>query len=1336
MPVLTPEQLEAIRKIIRDASTALAISTTGLQVTEADLQRLVAEGWVRAEDLQNVVLNSFELGRLKAALPQLQTMTWDQAQDHMRRHPVEMTAEEKLAAEIAQERAGDYCRNLGADLEKQLAGIVTEVSEARAEDMRALIREEVSQAVVDRKTSSELTTALRDATEDWGRDWKRVARTEMQLAHQQGHLENVRRRSGDEALMAKIPSPGACQSCLNLYLDKDGRPAVHPLSWWDAQGVNNVGRSRKDWKAVLGAVHPWCFPAGQRVTTARGQVPIECVTLRDLVLTAEGRWRRVRQLYRHYFSGDLVETAVSGARVRSTPRHLFRGVVGWQAAEELGEGSQIRRFQVLREAQPNDQPSVIEQKGQFALVLLCLDPAGVPVAAIDLNGHLAFFPAEVDQIAPADGVVDNGHAELAQTVAGSAFEFGVRTSGLPEQPRANLSLRLDATAASPVGRSGQRLTLFGGRELLADLHSFAARALLDPSLMQSLDDGSTVHADLLGYRLYGQVFLEVQAHEFVDVEGDASGHAETVAAHTAIVNSTIRETWSGYVYNLGVDEDESYVVEGFAVHNCRCELVEVPKGWEFDDGWNLVPAESTEKSRGGEDLMKAKAYGGPYIGPKGGKWADPQHTIPWHEKMLGVLQAKTPEEKASAVAELAIASHEHYRAAAGAMMRKMPEAHWRENVEIVRDPKHPEHEETKTALENVHQRIVNRINPSKAEQRKKAAALAKEKEQEEYEQQGVEVEEGTSPRELRGKKVWLYHGTSTKHLPHIRKEGLRTAAEHGRKQSNAGSTAARYADPNHVYLTARATGEASAEFYAQAAARKTGGQPVILRVLVDGDDLERDPDDQDISSGRYQYVTDSVTPEQIMEVDGKRQKTTLRKAWEAHAWWLERLEKSRSEIAQSVKEPGSQPVSTAQSPGNSDRSSAHVGGHAHVKDGPSLSAKVAVLACVTPSTSGSVVIRPVDLKCDLRYGEGEVYIPPADCHVGHRIDAVLTEEVHEQLLKSRRCTRLLCDCDLGIPSIGAFGQRPHLVALSPEALFDGGSGASHLRSDLGGTQTALIKAIHQLGGNRQAAHVSIVQHLEKARKLHYRTAFAGLPISIENRKGSIRRWYDPHAKRAGETKVQFPYGYIRLTEGTDGDHVDVYLGPDEQAPHVYVVHQLKAPDFKKLDEDKCMLGFASEADARKAYLAHYDDPRFLGSITTLTIEAFKKKLQTHKGELIKAFGGVAGLVPLDRPVGTMSTQGDPPKDRSDFAAHPVEGHYANPEVSKRQKRKRRRDRLPNVKDKPESLVAYQPGMAREKPVVDRGNPQDPEENRRRFEERLTEQTNARQGIVLRPQDLR
>jgi hypothetical protein len=47
--------------------------------------------------------------------------------------------------------------------------------------------------------------------------------------------------------------------------------------------------------------------------------------------------------------------------------------------------------------------------------------------------------------------------------------------------------------------------------------------------------------------------------------------------------------WAGYVYNIGVDEDESYVVNGVATHNCVCALTYLPRGWNFNHDWEIVP---------------------------------------------------------------------------------------------------------------------------------------------------------------------------------------------------------------------------------------------------------------------------------------------------------------------------------------------------------------------------------------------------------------------------------------------------------------------------------------------------------------------------------------------------------------------------------------------------------------------------------------------------------------------------------------------------------------------------------------------------------------------------
>lgn len=122
----------------------------------------------------------------------------------------------------------------------------------------------------------------------------------------------------------------------------------------------------------------------------------------------------------------------------------------------------------------------------------------------------------------------------------------------------------------------------------------------------------------------------------------------------------------------------------------------------------------------------------------------------------------------------------------------------------------------------------------------------------------------------------------------------------------------------------------------------------------------------------------------------------------------------------------------------------------------------------------------------------------------------------------------------------------------------------------------------------------------------------GLTVWVENEAGTYRQWIDSDGT-AGVTLMAADYGHLDKVIGADGEEVDVYLGPlppGLEPEHVYVVHQMsKASGFAEYDEDKVMLGYVSEEDARAAYLAHYDDPRFLGSVTALTFAEFKSRLE-------------------------------------------------------------------------------------------------------------------------------
>jgi hypothetical protein len=100
--------------------------------------------------------------------------------------------------------------------------------------------------------------------------------------------------------------------------------------------------------------------------------------------------------------------------------------------------------------------------------------------------------------------------------------------------------------------------------------------------------------------------------------------------------------------------------------------------------------------------------------------------------------------------------------------------------------------------------------------------------------------------------------------------------------------------------------------------------------------------------------------------------------------------------------------------------------------------------------------------------------------------------------------------------------------------------------------------------------------------------------------------------------------------------LDVFVGPEESVDEVYVVHQMKGPDFKTEDELKVMLGFESMKQARSVYLAHYTDERFLGHVDTLPLTEFKEKYITPfvkglAGKDVGMLSSAAGVSALQSP---------------------------------------------------------------------------------------------------------
>ncbi|WP_273703280.1 LPD38 domain-containing protein [Candidatus Accumulibacter vicinus] len=125
-------------------------------------------------------------------------------------------------------------------------------------------------------------------------------------------------------------------------------------------------------------------------------------------------------------------------------------------------------------------------------------------------------------------------------------------------------------------------------------------------------------------------------------------------------------------------------------------------------------------------------------------------------------------------------------------------------------------------------------------------------------------------------------------------------------------------------------------------------------------------------------------------------------------------------------------------------------------------------------------------------------------------------------------------------------------------------------------------------------------------------SIGGLNISVETPAGATRTGRD--GAKPWKVKNTAHYGYVKRTNGADGEQVDVYVKPGTAATHdgqVFVVDQYH-PGTGAFDEHKAMIGYGNAAEAAKAYDAHFSDQsgaKRRGAVTAMPLGGFKTWLK-------------------------------------------------------------------------------------------------------------------------------
>jgi hypothetical protein len=165
-------------------------------------------------------------------------------------------------------------------------------------------------------------------------------------------------------------------------------------------------------------------------------------------------------------------------------------------------------------------------------------------------------------------------------------------------------------------------------------------------------------------------------------------------------------------------------------------------------------------------------------------------------------------------------------------------------------------------------------------------------------------------------------------------------------------------------------------------------------------------------------------------------------------------------------------------------------------------------------------------------------------------------------------------------------------------------------------QSAGAVAIAEVDAAAQEAQTSVEnelpqpteQQIEAGNYKKGHVNLQGMSISIENPKGSTRS-SKPGARKEWSQEMKHHYGYIRRTEGADGDQIDTFIGEAIDSPNVFVVDQIDQQSGN-FDEHKVMVGFKSPAAAKRGYLQNYEAGWKAGPMTQMSSAEFRNWLKT------------------------------------------------------------------------------------------------------------------------------
>lgn len=263
--LFSPDQIQELIYIIRSQHILFGIQMSGKDIISNDDLTVLKKFGINPSQIDVDIPYSeqaFQFGRLASALGNynIRKVSYSNFKKFVQGGGHRGLSDyEKRILEAIKRQSFDAVKNLGGKIEGDLRNSINYGEVKRRSDYEKVLRKELSEGVINRKSVAEITRELGIKTSDWERDLGRLVATESHNAYEEGRASEIAHKHGSDALVYKDVYSGACTSCIKAYLtgDINSEPKIFKLSQLIANATN-IGKKSKEYLPVLGAMHPNC----------------------------------------------------------------------------------------------------------------------------------------------------------------------------------------------------------------------------------------------------------------------------------------------------------------------------------------------------------------------------------------------------------------------------------------------------------------------------------------------------------------------------------------------------------------------------------------------------------------------------------------------------------------------------------------------------------------------------------------------------------------------------------------------------------------------------------------------------------------------------------------------------------------------------------------------------------------------------------------------------------------------------------------------------------------------------------------------------------------------